>query len=70
MIPFLNFSDLNMVYKDEILKEVSDVIDSGRYILGDRVSSFEKDFSEYCGLTQTVGVGNGLDALVLILPAY
>jgi dTDP-4-amino-4,6-dideoxygalactose transaminase len=49
---------------------VSRVIDSGWYILGDEVRRFEEQFSEYCGVRFTVGVGNGLDALRLILRGY
>lgn len=70
MIPFLNFKDLNAPYKEELLKSISDVIDSGYYILGEKVREFEKAFSKYSGVKHTIGVGNGLDALTLIIRAY
>lgn len=70
MIPFLNFKDINSKYKQELLDAISSVIDSGQYILGEQGESFEKKFSEYCGVAHTVGVGNGLDALTLIFRAY
>jgi dTDP-4-amino-4,6-dideoxygalactose transaminase len=45
------------------------VMSSGWYILGKEVSTFEEEFAEYCGVEHCVGVGNGLDALALILRA-
>ena len=70
MIPFLNFKDINLAYKEELLDAISDVIDSGRYILGEKVKLFENKFSDYCGVKNTIGTGNGLDALMLIIRAY
>src|SRR5947209_18373336 len=42
---------------------------SGWYILGQEVEAFEKEFAAYCGASQCVGVGNGLEAIHLILRA-
>jgi dTDP-4-amino-4,6-dideoxygalactose transaminase len=52
------------------MEAISGVIDSGRYILGEKVKAFEKEFSNYCGVEEVIGVGNGLDALTLIIRAY
>lgn len=46
------------------------VLASGWYILGEEVKAFERDFSAYCETAYCVGVGNGLEALHLILRAY
>ncbi len=70
MIPFLDLKGLNAPHKDELMDAVSRVIDSGWYILGDNVASFERAFSDYCGVRNTIGTGNGLDALTLIFRAY
>ncbi|MEK7645682.1 MAG: DegT/DnrJ/EryC1/StrS family aminotransferase [Patescibacteria group bacterium] len=70
MISFLNFKNLNTPYRKELIKTIAEVIDSGRYILGPKVESFEKEFSKYCGVEHAIGVGNGLDALTLIIRAY
>lgn len=70
MIPFLNFKDLNVSYKKELIEAIAAVIDSGQYILGPKVKSFEEKFSKYCGVKETIGTGNGLDALTLIIRAY
>src|SRR5205814_1655690 len=45
------------------------VMESGRYILGQEVEAFEREFAAYCGVKHCVGVANGLDALHLILRA-
>jgi dTDP-4-amino-4,6-dideoxygalactose transaminase len=56
--------------KEEIDKAISDVLESGWYILGENVKAFEKEFADYCGAKFAVGVGNGLEALQLAMLAY
>lgn len=46
------------------------VMNSGWYVLGPEVEAFEQEFATYCGTNHSIGVGNGLDALSLILRAY
>ena len=46
------------------------VMDSGWYLLGKELEEFEAEFATYCGTKYCIGVGNGLDALHLILRAY
>lgn len=46
------------------------VMESGWYILGEEVEQFEAEFAEYCGAKHCIGVGNGLEALHLILRGY
>src|SRR5512139_2798538 len=46
------------------------VMESGWYILGEEVEAFEAEFAAYCGVRHCIGVGNGLDALHLVLRAY
>lgn len=69
-VPFL---DLHASY-DELRTELDAayrrVMESGWYILGNEVEAFESEFAAYCGVRYGVGVGNGLDALHLILRAY
>lgn len=69
-IPFLDLRREQEPYLNEIQAVVSRVIESGWYILGDEKTSFEKDFAAYCGTQYCIGVGNGLDAIRLILLAY
>lgn len=70
MIPYLNLSKINAPYKEAFLQKTSLFLDKGYYILGDEVLHFEEEFANYCNTTHCIGVGNGLDALVLIFKAY
>lgn len=70
MIPFLDLRAINAQYRNELIESCTRVIDSGWYIGGTEVESFEKDFAEYCGTKYAIGVANGLDALVLTLRAW
>jgi dTDP-4-amino-4,6-dideoxygalactose transaminase len=45
-------------------------MESGRYILGEEVDVFEEEFAKHCGVEHCIGVGNGLEALHLILRGY
>jgi dTDP-4-amino-4,6-dideoxygalactose transaminase len=69
-VPFL---DLRAAY-DELQAGLDDayreVMESGWYILGKECSKFEREFADYCGVKHCVGVGNGLEALVLALKAF
>lgn len=70
MIQFLDLKKINAKYSDELKQVASEVIDSGRYILGERVKQFEQNIADYIGVKYAIGVSNGLDALRLILRAY
>ncbi len=69
-IPFLDLKEINMQHFNEYEKAFDNVMKSGWYILGKEVEAFEKEFAEYCGVKYCIGVGNGLDALHIILRAY
>ncbi|WP_396143888.1 DegT/DnrJ/EryC1/StrS family aminotransferase [Flavobacterium sp.] len=70
MIKFLDLQQLNLSYQEQFQEKMKLVLDKGWFILGDEVKSFETNFANYCGSRQCIGVGNGLDALVLIFKAY
>lgn len=70
MIPFLDVKAINQRHRDDVIKAMTDVLDSGSYILGQQAKSFEEEFAQYCQAKHAIGVGNGLDALILILEAY
>ncbi|MEI6842775.1 MAG: DegT/DnrJ/EryC1/StrS family aminotransferase, partial [Methanomicrobiales archaeon] len=69
-----NFSKnaLLLSYQDHKIENnaaVRRVLESGRYILGNEVNSFEEEFSRYIGVDYGIGVGNGTDAITLALKA-
>lgn len=53
--------------KEEMLAAVARVIDSGWYVLGKEVGSFEQTWAGVCGVPHAVGVGNGMDAIEIAL---
>tara|TARA_B100000287_G_scaffold410242_1_gene438427 strand:- start:1038 stop:2147 length:1110 start_codon:yes stop_codon:yes gene_type:complete len=69
-IPFLDIKRIYLEMKDEIDEAMNRVAMSGWYILGQELNSFEREFANYCGVNHCIGVGNGLDALILVLRAY
>lgn len=70
MIPFLDLHQLNRPYEEAFQQKFKEFLDSGYYILGKAVEKFEKEFAEACNTNFCIGVGNGLDALKLILRGY
>ena len=70
MIKFLDLKAINEQHRLEMEAAIKRVLDSGWYLLGKEIESFEKEFSEYCGVKHAVGCANGLDALKLIIQAY
>lgn len=70
MITFLNLKKINAQYTNELKQVASEVIDSGWYLLGERVKAFEQKLSGFIGVKHVVACANGLDALRLIMRAY
>lgn len=69
-IPFLDLKAAYFELKEEFDTAYHRVMDSGWYLLGEELHAFEEDFAKYCGVKHCVGVGNGLEALELILRGY
>ena len=70
MIPFFDLRAVNERHRAAIDRAIAAVLDSGQTILGPRTAAFEREFARFCGTRNAVGVGNGLDALSLILRAF
>lgn len=68
-IPFLDLKYAYLELKDELDAVYRRVMNSGWYLLGEEVAAFESEFAGYCEAKYCVGVGNGLEALHLILRA-
>lgn len=68
-VPYINLGLQHQKDKQTILNKVSELLDSGMFILGDEVKQFEDRFATLCGTKYAVGVANGTDALVLALQA-
>jgi dTDP-4-amino-4,6-dideoxygalactose transaminase len=70
MIRFLELRKINAQYADDLKQVAAEVVDSGWYLLGERVKIFEQKLADFIGVKHVVTCGNGLDALRLILRAY
>lgn len=70
MIKFLDLQKANLTHKDEIEGALLRVFRSGWYLLGEELKSFESEYAAFIGTRHCIGVGNGLDALRLILRGY
>lgn len=68
-VPFLDLKAPYHELKTELDAACRRVMESGWYILGEETDAFEKEFANYCNVRHCIGVGNGLDALHLILRA-
>ena len=53
----------------QIREAIDGVLESGQFVFGPNVSAFEEEAARYLGVRETVGVGNGTDAIVLVLNA-
>lgn len=70
MIKFLDLQKINAQYEIELKEAANRVIDSGWYLMGKELESFEANYADFCGVKHALGVANGLDALRLIFRAY
>jgi len=69
-IPFLDLKTSHIELRTQLQDAFERVLDSGWYIQGGELKQFEEEFAQYCEAKHCIGVGNGLDALHLILRAY
>ena len=70
MIKFLDLQKINQQYQEQFQQKMKLILDKGWFIMGEEVKTFESNFANYCGSNHCIGVGNGLDALVLIFKGY
>lgn len=69
-VPYYPLKRVNDSFGPEIKEALGRVVDSGWFIRGQECEKFEEDFAKFCDARYCVGVGNGLEALALILKGY
>lgn len=69
-IPFLDLKAPHVELRSQLDAAFDRVLNSGWFIQGNELRHFEEEFGSYCEANHCIGVGNGLDALHLILRAY
>lgn len=70
MVPFLDLKGINLRHRADLHAALDRVLNSGWLILGKETEAFEAEFATWCGTKHCVGVGNGLEALQLVLQAW
>lgn len=69
-VPFLDLGKINRSLERPLQLALARVLDSGWFIQGNELEMFETEFAAYCETGHCVGVGNGLDAIHLLLAAH
>jgi dTDP-4-amino-4,6-dideoxygalactose transaminase len=69
-VPFLDLATINGRFEAEFAAALQRVSARGQWVLGPEVAAFEAEFAACCGSAHAIGVGNGLDALELVLRAW
>ncbi len=69
MIAYENLKEVNKPFFEAYKRDFEDSLNSGWYILGNKVARFEEEFAAFCKVKHCIGVANGLDALILSLVA-
>lgn len=70
LVPFLDLGRLHHSIREPLDMAYRRVMDSGWFIMGPELEAFEAEFSRFCEVKHCIGVGNGLEALHLLLRAY
>ena len=69
-VSFLDLGRLHQSIREPLDAAYHRVVDSGWFIMGPELEAFESEFAQYCEAKHCIGVGNGLEALHLLLRAY
>jgi len=69
-VSFLDLGKLHQAIRTPLNEAFHRVVDSGCFIMGPELEAFESEFAQYCEVKHCIGVGNGLEALHLLLRAY
>lgn len=68
-IPYSSFAPAHNEISEQMHEKFSEVFGRNYFIMGRELEAFEQEFADYCGAKHAIGVGNGLDALYLVLRA-
>lgn len=69
LIPLVDLVKNYQTIKEEIDRAIKKVLSTGKFILGEEVVLFEREFADYLGVKYAVGVASGTEALILALKA-
>lgn len=69
-VPPLNLAANFRELRDELLREITEICDSGMYVLGPKVVAFEESLAKYTGARHALALSSGTDALLLAMMAF
>lgn len=69
-VPFNDIKRQYLYDEEKFIDTIKETLNSGIYVLGSEVCEFEENFAAFCNVNYCIGVGNGLDALTLLLRAH
>lgn len=69
VVPFLDVRAATVELEAAVVEAVERVVRGGWYVLGEETAGFEREFAAFTGANHAIGVGNGLDAIILALQA-
>ena len=67
IVPFFDLKKQLLSYREELHQALDQTLDGGYFIGGQALESFENSFANFVGVKNSVGLGNGLDALRIVL---
>jgi dTDP-4-amino-4,6-dideoxygalactose transaminase len=68
-IPYLDLKSINLAHQEELKNAFNNVLNSGWYIMGKHLETFEDSYAQFNQTQFCTGVANGLDAIILSLKA-
>lgn len=68
-VPYVEIAKQFEDIDSDVVNAITNVLASGKYILGEQVALFERQFAHLCGVKHAIGVANGTDALVIAMKA-
>ncbi len=69
-VPLLDINRGNAAIRDDLVKALTEVVDSGRFLHGPQVTQLEQEVARLCNTNHAVGCASGSDALLLALMAF
>lgn len=69
-VPFLDLVRVHAPIRERLDAAYHRVVDAGWFVMGPELEAFEAEFASYCDVKHCIGVGNGLEAIHLLLRAY
>ncbi len=68
-VPMIDLVEQHQTIREDVLAAVEQVLDSQKFVLGEKVEQFEQEFADYCDSRHAIGCASGTDALMLALKA-